>query len=122
MLKHAYADDPSDDNSDACERALIGCLLQDPRLVNFAPGVNSKSFNQEACARAWDAITEMIEEKRYVNFRTVAAYTGMHVHVLSGFTDVEQCCADEEETREYARIVAEAALVRRLRERGGGKR
>jgi DnaB-like helicase N terminal domain len=119
MLANEWSEDPSEETSDACERALIGCLLQDPRLVNFAPGVTSRSFRQPVLAAAWDAIAELLEEKRYVNYLTVAALTQIPAPDLLALTDVDQCCADEEETREYSRIVIEAAMERRQNERRG---
>ena len=117
MLKHEWSESPSESVSDSCERALVGCLLQDPRLVNFTAGVTSHSFLQPALAAAWDAIAELTEEKRYVNYLTVAALTHTSGADLLALTDVAQCCADEEETKEYARIVVEAEI-----ERGRNKR
>ena len=117
MYRHDWSESSSESISDACERALVGCLLQDPRLVNSTAGVTSRSFRQPALAAAWDAIAELTEEKRFVNYLTVAALTHTSGADLLALTDVAQCCADEEETKEYARIVVEAALERKLEKR-----
>lgn len=125
MIVHDWQDSPGEPSvALRAEAALLGCvLIGGTDALRLVEGVMTSDFSPRAHQLIWKAVLDLETEKREIDVLTVSAELERagSLQAAGGWTYLNglmDWIPDLSSIREYARIVREAALLRRRRSWG----